>query len=507
MPSIKAIGGADISTLFKARTGTARANVGIKDGAGVDIATLYEASTGGDQVASATGIRWNDSGTIRDLQELFRDIDYVAAPVITTHPTSQTIDSGDSVTFTVVASGDPTLTYQWKKDGVDIGGATSASYTRNNLTNSDEGSYTCVVTNDSGSATSNAAVLTVNAAPVITAHPFSGTANSGGNFSFSVTATGDATLTYQWRKGGVDIGGATSSTLILYGVTDASEGNYDCVVTNGFGSATSNSASLTVYTAPSITSHPTGGTLYAGNVASFSVSATGDATLTYQWRKDGSNIGGATGSTYSFTTDHTNDSGTYDCVVSNAYGSATSNGASLTVLSTLSITGHPSGATLNAGDVASFSVTASGTGLSYQWRKDGSNIGGATGSTYSFTTTGPGDSGSYDCVVTSTDGDSLDSNDATLTVNDVAPTITGGTVTGGPYSFGVGAGCNFTVTATGTNLEYAWYKDDVETGHYSAQGPSFTATEDDIGTHNYKVAVWNSANPAGVYADTDLTIS
>ncbi|TWT42038.1 Endoglucanase C precursor [Phycisphaerae bacterium RAS1] len=82
-------------------------------------------------------------------------------PLVMQHPADVTACEGDSVTFTVIACGAPTLTYQWRLDGSDISGATASSYTINPVGTGHAGSYDCVVTNASGSATSNAAVLTV----------------------------------------------------------------------------------------------------------------------------------------------------------------------------------------------------------------------------------------------------------------------------------------------------------------------------------------------------------
>jgi hypothetical protein len=86
------------------------------------------------------------------------------APVITTQPASQTVTEGSSVSFTVVATGDPAPSYQWRKDGVNIANATSSTYSIASATPSDAGSYTVVVSNSQGTVTSNTATLTVNAA-------------------------------------------------------------------------------------------------------------------------------------------------------------------------------------------------------------------------------------------------------------------------------------------------------------------------------------------------------
>jgi pectate lyase len=258
-------------------------------------------------------------------------------PTITTQPASQTVTAGSSVTFNVVASGTAPLSYQWKKGGVDIAGATSASYTIASAQSADAGSYTVVVSNSAGSVTSNAATLTVNAAPVaptITTQPSSQTVSVGGTATFSVTASGTAPLTYQWRKDGVNLSGATAPSYSKTNVQTADAGGYSVVVSNSAGSATSTTATLTVNSspvAPTITTQPSSQTVNAGGTASFSVAASGTAPLSYQWRKDGANISGATNSSYSKTSVQSADAGGYSVVVSNSAGSATSNTATLTV--------------------------------------------------------------------------------------------------------------------------------------------------------------------------------
>ncbi|WP_051571913.1 fibronectin type III domain-containing protein [Ruminiclostridium cellobioparum] len=97
----------------------------------------------------------------------------LTAPGITSHPESRAVRIGQTATFAVTAAGSSPLFYQWKKDGVDIDGATSNILTINNVQVSDEGSYTCYVSNSAGNTTSNTAVLTVNEAEslVLTAVP------------------------------------------------------------------------------------------------------------------------------------------------------------------------------------------------------------------------------------------------------------------------------------------------------------------------------------------------
>jgi hypothetical protein len=175
----------------------------------------------------------------------------VTAPAITTQPASQTVTTGASATFTVAASGTAPLSYQWRFNGSNISGATSASYTLSNAQSANAGSYSVVVSNSAGSATSNNATLTVSTsatAPSITTQPASQTINVGASATFSVTASGTGPLTYQWRFNGSNISGATGTSYTVSNAQTSAAGNYSVVVTNSVGTATSNNAVLTVNT-------------------------------------------------------------------------------------------------------------------------------------------------------------------------------------------------------------------------------------------------------------------
>jgi len=178
-------------------------------------------------------------------------------PTITMHPSNRTVNIGQNATFTVSATGTAPLGYQWKKNGVNIAGATNASYTTPSSILSDNGSTFVVnVTNIAGSVLGNPAILTVLSLPVapnITMHPSNRTVNIGQNATFTVSATGTAPLSYQWKKNGVNIAGATNASYTTPSSILSDNGSTFVVnVTNSRGSIMSKNATLTVLVATSI---------------------------------------------------------------------------------------------------------------------------------------------------------------------------------------------------------------------------------------------------------------
>ena len=173
--------------------------------------------------------------------------------VITQQPTNQTVCEGEAAVFTVAATGD-SLSFQWREgDGVtftDVPGATSSTLTLTNLSTADTFVfYICEVSGSGGTVDSDPALLLVNPDPAITSQPSSQAVNEGDPVSFSVSAT-DA-VSFQWRKNGSPIGGATSSTFNIASAVPGDAGVYTVAVTNACDTVISNGASLTIEPAPS----------------------------------------------------------------------------------------------------------------------------------------------------------------------------------------------------------------------------------------------------------------
>ncbi len=479
------------------------------------------------------------------------------APSITGQPASAAVTAGGNATFSVTAIG-TALTYQWQAssggafanltDGGVYSGATTASLSIAGATAGMSGTqYQVVVTgNVAPAVTSSTATLTVNTAPAITAQPANATVSAGGNASFTVTASGTG-LSYQWQvssggafanlTNGGGTSGATTATLSLTGATAGMSGTqYQVVVTGNVAPAvTSSAATLTVNTPPAITAQPANATVPAGGSASFTVTASGTG-LSYQWQAssggafsnvtNGGLYSGATTATLGLSSAPAAMNGyQYQVVVSGAVApAATSSAATLTVNTAPAITAQPANATVPAGGSASFAVTATGTGLSYQWQvssggafsnvTNGGLYSGATTATLSLSGTTAAMSGSqYQVVVSGTVGPAVTSSAATLTVN-TAPAIT---AQPGNATVTVGGNVTFSVTATGTGLSYQWqvssggaFANITNGGLYSGATTavlSLSGATVAMSGYQYQVVVSSPAAPAATSSAATLTVN
>lgn len=276
-------------------------------------------------------------------------------------PASLNVNAGQPATFFAGAMGSSPIAFQWQRqsagaaDFTPIPGATASTYRLDSTSGADHGAaFRCVATNPAGSATSAAAILTVNGGggptpPTVTVPPAPQNVTVGQDATFAVSVSGTAPFTYQWeRKNPADadflpIGGATSPSYTLAATSLADNGAlFHCVVNNAAGTATSASALLTVTlsagTPPTVVVSPATQSVAVGAAANFSVSVTGTAPFTYQWQRKNSTdagfttIAGATGPTFQIPAVAAGDNAAqFRCLVNNTAGSATSDPAVLTV--------------------------------------------------------------------------------------------------------------------------------------------------------------------------------
>ncbi len=400
----------------------------------------------------------------------------IGSPLITKQPGSLIADFGATASFLVSVAGPAPVQYQWHKNGLALNnggrfaGASSASLAVGNVSRDDSGGYSVVAVNDCGSVTSQVATLTV-IDPVITMQPTSQIKDAGLTVTFKVAASGTAPLFFQWHKDGVvlvddgKISGSASNTLTITNLLKADAGNYQVVVTNLFGSVTSQVASLSVINL-TLNTQPASQNKNAGSLAAFTVAASGTAPFWFQWFKDGAvlaeagKISGSSSNTLTITNLLKADAGNYQVVITNLFGSATSQVASLTVIDPV-VTVPPASQTKFAGAFASFEVSAAGTSpLSWQWQKDGValsdgvKITGSRANSLTVTNLLKADAGNYQVVVTNLFG-SVTSQVASLSVINL-------TLNTQPASQNKNAGslAAFTVAASGTApFWFQWFKD------------------------------------------------
>lgn len=384
------------------------------------------------------------------------------APAIATHPASVTHLEGQTASFSVTASGSDPLSYQWRRDGADIAGATAASYSTP-VTAVDNGAlFSVVIANSAGTVTSNAATLTAGPAiaPSIGTQPAATSVVAGSTASFSVVlGAGSDPLSYQWQRDGTDITGANAASYTTPATVPADDGaSFTVTISNAGGVVTSTPpARLSVTAAPvapAIVGQPAPATVNETQTASFSVAATGSAPLAYQWRRNGVPIAGATAASYTTaaTTIAADNGANFSVVVSNGtLPDATSTDALLTVTTDViapSIDSHPANVTVIAGQAARFSVTATGSApLTYQWKRGGTDVAGANSATYTLATTAATDSGAQFTVTVANPAGSVTSNLATLTVISAAV---------GKASIGTGGRISMAVKSNGTVLVWGF---------------------------------------------------
>ncbi len=406
-------------------------------------------------------------------------------PIIITEPVGMTVCTGSSVQFSVIASGTG-LKYQWRKenvdltDGVNISGATTSQLKINSVSLSDVSSNYHVVVSGlcPSNDTSLYVPLIINSKPEITKEPESQIKCEGSAVSLSVTAIGTG-LTYQWRKGNQqltddgNITGTSSSILSFKNLTVADESsNYNVIVSGQCSpNDTSVHVALLVHTSPQIITEPVNQTVCAGSSVSFSIKAVGTG-ISYQWRKGNLNlmndgiVSGATSPTLTINSVYTTDTASnYYVIVSGICSPDDTSGQVKLMLNTgTEITTEPINQIVCVGSAADFSVTATGTGLTYQWRKgkqsltDDGNISGTTSSLLSFKkVTLADDASNYNVIVS---GICLP-NDTSIEVTLKAQVFPEILTEPANLAVCLGSSANFSVNAIGAGLTYQWRKGSV----------------------------------------------
>lgn len=324
---------------------------------------------------------------------------------ITSHPQSKEVCSEEDVTLTVEALG--AGSYQWRKDGSDLPGKTGPSLALNKITKLEEGNYDCVIGGKCGDpVTSNVAAITVNISPGFSKQPDDVSSCIGGEAEFIAEIVGDD-LTGQWQKDGVNIPGATSSTLKITNLKESDAGDYKLILISSAcnKNISSRTAKLTIGKTPEITSQPEAQTVCAGEKLTLTVEATGSISG-YKWYKDGNVLNGKTTKTLEINGINKEGEGLYKVEILSSCGDeVVSEEVMITVNDKPEIVAQPKSIEAIEGSDATFTLSAKNSGapdsdLKYQWYVNSKLIEDGTEPTLMLSAVEKKDEGSYSCVIT-----------------------------------------------------------------------------------------------------------
>jgi len=415
-------------------------------------------------------------------------------PTFIAQPESVAVLESESFSFSASVTGTPDPTLQWQKDGVDIIGATSSTYTVSAAVSTDAGIYTLIATNNAGVVASSQSTLKIGFD-----HQFSSASTTysmaGGTITFDisydfpgrtlptlsidlnlpsewsyVSASGDNLPSYLPRIGAVgtaEFSYSYPSDRINFSATFSYPPGqaadqmvsgtivYRIEINDPFSYATLGQITIMGSPTPTFITQPQSANVNEGESVSFFATVAGVPFPIFQWQKDGLDINGATSSIYTITEVSAADVGSYTLVATNSVGSVSSESAQITAQAAPQITAQPIGITIAAGQPLRLFVTADGLPEPvYQWRLDGVEIPGETAAELNRSAVSADDSGSYDVVV-SNDVGSLNS-DAAEVVVESSPSIVTPPVGG---AFVVGSSVELSVAVNGTPpFTYSWSK-------------------------------------------------
>jgi hypothetical protein len=271
-------------------------------------------------------------------------------PSVTANPVNQTVNAGQTATFSAAASGVPNPTVQWQvsSDGINFSnlpGATATTLSVKASVAQSGQQYRAVFTNSAGSAATSAATLIVlptSVPPSMTTQPQSVSARAGRQVTFTVDASGTPPLRVQWQvstdHGATfrNIAGATSPSLTVLASAALDRALYRAVYTNAAGTTTTASARLVVGSAPVVTRHPRSRFAHSRQLVKLTTAAVGNPAPSVQWQisfdhKHFLRLSGKTSATLSFRASRLLNRTFYRAVFTNQWGRAISRSAVLTV--------------------------------------------------------------------------------------------------------------------------------------------------------------------------------
>lgn len=217
-------------------------------------------------------------------------------PRITADPIGASLYVGERLELNVAYQTEEPATIAWCKNGVKLGGSsTGAVLVINAVTAANAGTYRADVTNPRGTAQSQGALVSVtDSKPVVVSGPANVTAMSGADVNFSVDAEGNVPLTYQWYLGATALAGQTGTTLALPAIMTPQAGTYSVRIRNNRGTVTAYATAAVQIVPPQILRAPADQWSLFGQHALFDVRVDSPLPVSYEWRRDGAVIPGAT---------------------------------------------------------------------------------------------------------------------------------------------------------------------------------------------------------------------
>jgi hypothetical protein len=333
-------------------------------------------------------------------------VSILSPPYITNQPSIISVLANSNATMTVGAFGTAPMSYQWSFDGTAVDGATNSTLTVSNAQSPNEGYYQVTLANNVGTATSQPIFLRVLASGVvIVSNPAPLSVPAGSQAVFNAGVIGSAPLTFRWFKDGALLAGADSPQLVISNAQAANAGVYQLSVSNYLGSALSAGATLTVLaTKPSFVLQPLPAASVAGSNVVFESLAVGSDDdlnpLRYAWYFQNNRIAGQTNADLLLSSITAMNQGAYYVVASNAYGTATSAVAQLTVYLPPSFQTGLSNQLVTEGRTIVLSAGATGTPpLAYCWNFNTAQLSN-TAASLSLTNITPQQAGFYSVTVT-----------------------------------------------------------------------------------------------------------
>ena len=276
----------------------------------------------------------------------FQDGSTPLAPVIVTQPVSQNIAEGGNLSLSVTGYGLPTPAFSWSAGGQPVG--TGATLTLTNVTTSNSGNYSCVLSNTAGQIQSTSATVNVEAPPAFAQQPVSELVAAGATATFSAVAN-STNVTYQWYKSSSPLAGRTKASLVISNCQASDAASYFLVISNALlaASATSSVVTLTEVSRPAISIQPAGTNVVLGSNATLSVTASG-GSLFYNWKRGTNCVQTGTNNTCPV---NSSIPGTvnYTVVVTNLAGTVTSSAAAVMVIASPTVASMPTNKNLDVG--------------------------------------------------------------------------------------------------------------------------------------------------------------